>query len=76
MSEKPYASVVGSLMYAMLCTRRDIFYVVRIISRYKSDPEEEHWTIVKTYTRVSKENKGLYVGVFQWESWNTWLYRL
>ena len=24
MSKKPYASVVGSLMYAMLCTRLDI----------------------------------------------------
>ena len=32
----PYASVVGSLMYAMLCTRPDICYAVGIVSRYQS----------------------------------------
>ena len=34
----PYASVVGSLMYAMLYTRPDICYVVGIVSRYQSNP--------------------------------------
>ena len=48
----------------MLYTVRDICYAVEIISRYKSNPYEECWTVVKTYTQVSKENKGLYVGVF------------
>ena len=76
MSEKLYASTVGSLMYDMLCIGRDIFYVVEIISRYKSYPKEEHRAVVKTYAQVSKENERLYVGVFQWESWNTWLYIL
>ena len=38
----PYASVVGSLMYAMLCTRPDICFVVGMVSRYKSDLREEH----------------------------------
>ncbi|KAA0051169.1 gag/pol protein [Cucumis melo var. makuwa] len=43
----PYASAVGSLMYAMLCTRPDIFYVVEIVSRYQSNPGLDHWTTVK-----------------------------
>ena len=30
----PYASTIGSLIYTMLCTRPDIYYVVRMISRY------------------------------------------
>ena len=30
-----YASIVGSLMYAMLCTRPDIYYLVGIVSRYQ-----------------------------------------
>ena len=30
----PCASVVGSLMYAMLCTRLDIFYSVGMVSRH------------------------------------------
>ena len=34
MSKKPYASAVGSLMYAMLCTRPDICYAVGVVSRY------------------------------------------
>ena len=42
MSRIPYASTVGSLMYAMLCTRLDICYVVGIVSRYQLDPGEEH----------------------------------
>ncbi|GJX64372.1 copia LTR rider [Tanacetum coccineum] len=34
MSKVPYANVVGSLMYLMVCTRLDIAYVVSIVSRY------------------------------------------
>ena len=30
----PYASVVGNLMYAMVCTRPDIAHVVGVLSRY------------------------------------------
>ena len=47
MSHVPYASVVGSLMYAMVCTRPDIAHVVGVLSRYMSKPGKEHWTIVK-----------------------------
>ena len=43
----PYASAVGSLMYAMLCTRPDICFAVGMVSRYQSDPGEEHWIAVK-----------------------------
>ena len=38
----PYALAVGSLMYAMLCTRPDICFAVGMVSRYQSDPGEEH----------------------------------
>ena len=34
MRQYPYASAVGSLMYAMLCTRPGICYAVGIVSRY------------------------------------------
>ena len=47
MSRIPFALAVGSLMYAMLCTRPDICYAVGIVSRYQSDPGEEHWIAVK-----------------------------
>ncbi|KAL2524270.1 cysteine-rich RLK (RECEPTOR-like protein kinase) 8 [Abeliophyllum distichum] len=47
MKQVPYASAVGSLVYAMLCTRPDICYTVGIVSRYQSNPGPEHWTAVK-----------------------------
>ena len=38
----PYASAVGSLMYVMRCTRPDICFVVGMVSRYQSNPGQEH----------------------------------
>ena len=57
MSKKPYASVVGSLMYAMLCTRPDICYEVGVVSRYQSDPGVEHWTAVKHILKYLKRTR-------------------
>ena len=34
MSKVPYASAIGSIMYAMICTRPDISYALSIASRY------------------------------------------
>jgi hypothetical protein len=34
MRDVPYASTVGSLMYAMLCTRPDICFAVGMVNRY------------------------------------------
>ncbi|RVW45632.1 Retrovirus-related Pol polyprotein from transposon TNT 1-94 [Vitis vinifera] len=39
MEKFPYASVVGSLMYAQVCTRLDIVYIVRMLGRYLSNLE-------------------------------------
>ena len=47
MRRVPYASAVGSLMYAMVCTRPDIAFAVETVSRYMSNPGREHWTAVK-----------------------------
>ena len=43
MSRVPYSSVVGSLMYAMVCSRPDLAYAV---SRYMEKPSKEHWQAV------------------------------
>ena len=42
MSRVPYASMVGSLMYAMICTRPDIAQAVGAVSRFMADPGKEH----------------------------------
>ena len=51
MQRVPYASVVGSLMYAMVCTRPDIAHVVGTVSRFLSNPGREHWNAVKWILR-------------------------
>ena len=42
MSKVPYSSAIGSLKYAMMCTRPDICYVVRLASRFQSNPGIKH----------------------------------
>ena len=42
MSYVPYASVVGSLMYAMVCTRPDIAHEVGVLRRFMSNPRKDH----------------------------------
>ena len=42
-----YASTMGSLMYAMLCTKLDICYLVGMVSLYQSNLEQKMWQAVK-----------------------------
>ena len=51
MKDVPYALVVGSLMYAMVCTCPDIAYAVGITSRFLANPGKEHWVAVKWIIR-------------------------
>eukprot|EP00253_Pinus_taeda_P023724 PITA_23724 len=55
MSKVPYASAVGSLMYAMVYTRPDIAHVVGVVSRYMNNPGKEHWMVVKWILRYLRE---------------------
>ena len=38
----PYASAIGLIMCAMLCTRPDVSYALIVTSRYQSDLSEGH----------------------------------
>jgi len=51
MEQIPYLSAVGSLMYAMVCTRPDIAHAVGTVSRFLSNPGKEHWNAVKWILR-------------------------
>jgi hypothetical protein len=55
----PYASVVGSIMYAMLCTRPDVSYALSMTSKYQKDPGEDHWTAVKNIIKYLRRTKDL-----------------
>ncbi|KAE8689483.1 CYP710A2 protein [Hibiscus syriacus] len=54
MSRVPYASAVGSLMFAMICTRPDIAQAVGVVSQYMANPDKEHWNTVKRILRYIK----------------------
>ncbi|KAJ9547728.1 hypothetical protein OSB04_020271 [Centaurea solstitialis] len=57
MKSIPYASAIGSIMYAMLCTRPDVAYSVSVTSRYQQNPGEPHWVAVKNILKYLRKQK-------------------
>ena len=57
MSVIPYASAIGSIMYAMLCTRPDVAYALSVMSRYQSNPGESHWVAAKNILKYFRRTK-------------------
>ena len=51
MKSVPYSSVVGNLMYAQVCTRPDIAFVVGVLDRYLCDLSQSHWKAAKKVLR-------------------------
>ena len=49
MSKVPYALAIGSLMYAIVCTRPNIAHVVGVVSRFMSRPGKQHWEAVSGF---------------------------
>jgi hypothetical protein len=61
MSKVPYASALGSIMYAMICTRPDVSYALSIASRYQANPGESHWTLVKNILKYLRRTKDVFL---------------
>ena len=59
MKSIPYSSVMGSLMYVQVCTRRDIAFVVGVLSKYVNDPSQSHWKAAKKVLRYLQGTKDL-----------------
>ena len=47
----PYASVIGSIKYAILCTRPIVYPALSLAREYNSDLGVDHWTTVKIILR-------------------------
>ena len=47
MQKSPYASAVESLMYAQVCMRSYITYIIGMLGRYLSNPGMDHWKAAK-----------------------------
>ena len=57
MQKIPYASAVGSLIYAQVCMHPDIAFTVGVLGRYLSNPEMDHWKAVKRVMRYLQRIK-------------------
>jgi hypothetical protein len=55
----PYASAVGSLQYAQVCTRPDLAYITGVLGRYQDNPGIEHWKMAKKALRYVQGTKDL-----------------
>ncbi|KAI3710140.1 hypothetical protein L2E82_39914 [Cichorium intybus] len=61
MKHVPYASAIGSIMYAMLCTRPDVSCALSMTSRYQQNPGEAHWTAVKNILKYLRRTKDMFL---------------
>nr|GEZ10934.1 hypothetical protein [Tanacetum cinerariifolium] len=59
MQRVPYASIVGSIMYAVRCTRPDVAFAQHLCSRFQQNPGENHWTAVKTILNYLRKTKDM-----------------
>jgi hypothetical protein len=56
MLDVPYRSLVGSLIYASVCTRLDISTHVGELAKFMANPGREHWDAGKRIVRYLKGN--------------------
>jgi hypothetical protein len=61
MSKVPYASAIGSIMYAMISTRPDVSYAISATSRQQADPGEDHWTSIKGILKYFRKTKDMFL---------------
>ena len=57
MKSVPYASAIGSIMYAQVCTRPDLCFVTGVLGRYQSNPGPDHWKAAKKVLRYMQGTK-------------------
>ncbi|GJZ30791.1 retrotransposon protein, putative, ty1-copia subclass [Tanacetum coccineum] len=61
MQNIPYASAIGSIMYAVICTRPYVAFAQNITSRFQQNPGEEHWTAVKNILKYLSNTKDMFL---------------
>ncbi|XP_076952723.1 uncharacterized protein LOC143626547 [Bidens hawaiensis] len=59
MSGIPFASAIGSIMYAMICTRPDVSCALSMTSRYQQNPGTSHWMAVKSILKYLRRTKDM-----------------
>ena len=57
----PYALAIGSIMYAMLCTRPDVCLAISLAERYQNNPGVDHSTAVKNILKYLKRTNNMFL---------------
>ncbi|GJW98061.1 retrotransposon protein, putative, ty1-copia subclass [Tanacetum coccineum] len=70
MKNVPYASAVGSIMYAVRCTRPNVAFTQNITSHFQQNPGEPHWTAVNSILKYLRNTKYVFLvyGAIDWKS--------
>nr|GEW47072.1 retrotransposon protein putative Ty1-copia subclass [Tanacetum cinerariifolium] len=61
MQNIPYASAVGSIMYAVRCSCPDVAFAQNKTSRFQQNPGEERWTAVKNILKYLRNTKDMFL---------------
>ncbi|GKA03524.1 retrotransposon protein, putative, ty1-copia subclass [Tanacetum coccineum] len=61
MQNVPYALAVGSIMYAVRCTRPDVTFAQNITSHFQQNSSEPHWTAVKNILKYLRNTKDMFL---------------
>nr|GEW47081.1 hypothetical protein [Tanacetum cinerariifolium] len=61
MQNVSYASAVGSIMYAVRCTRLDVALAQNVTSRFQQNPGDIHWITVKNILKYLRNTKDMFL---------------
>ena len=75
---RQYQQLIGTLLYTALGTRPNIAFAVTRLSRFNSDPTEEHLRYAKYVCTKGLERDQVTLNLLRWiiESWPYRLFRL
>nr|GEY32240.1 retrotransposon protein, putative, Ty1-copia subclass [Tanacetum cinerariifolium] len=61
MQNVPYASAIGSIMYAVRCTRPDVAFAQNVTSRFQKNPGDIYWITVKNILKYLMNTKDMFL---------------
>ncbi|KAM2227073.1 hypothetical protein PS2_013783 [Malus domestica] len=68
MKDKPYAYLVGRVMYAQVCTRNDLAFAPSLLGIFQSNPSIAYWNIGKNVLRYLKKTQAYVLGFHRVEN--------
>nr|GFB78861.1 hypothetical protein [Tanacetum cinerariifolium] len=61
MKKVPYASAVGSIMYAVRYTRPDVVFAQNLVSQYQQNPGKLYWVAVKHILKYLRNIRDMFL---------------